>query len=100
MIRLLLVVLTVLSLAAWPSCSRLTRPVPALCSPICMTPCTGADGDTGVRWSAAADDPAAFDGLAGDVVPALADRLRVCEVRRQACEQCLRRLDKARVIKL
>ena len=100
MIRLLLAVLIVLCFAAWPSCSRLTRPVPALCSPICMTPCTTADGDTGVRWSAAADDPAAFDGLAGDVVPALADRLRVCEVRRQACEQCLRRLDKARVIKL
>lgn len=76
------------------------RPVPAQCNPLCLLPCTGANGDTGVRWEAEPTDPDAWDVLAGEVIPSLVERERVCEVRRNACAQCLQRLDKAGVIKL
>ena len=75
-------------------------PVPALCDARCLAPCVGKHGDTGVRWEATADDPAAFDALGESVIPALAEKLRGCELHRQACEQCLRRLDKRGVIGL
>ena len=93
----LAIIAAVLLLAA---CSRNTRPVPAPCNPACFLPCVAANGDSGVRWEADPNGPAAWDVLGGEVVPALADKLRVCEVRRLACAQCLRRLEKAKVIKL
>ena len=76
------------------------RPVPAQCNVLCFDPCTGQDGDTGVRWEAGPSDAEAFDTLGGAVVPALAQRLRQCDVRREACVQCLRRLDEAGAIDL
>lgn len=75
-------------------------PVPALCDARCLAPCVGRQGDTGVRWKAKADDPAAFDDLGETVIPALAEKLRGCELRRHACEQCLRRLERRGVIGL
>lgn len=48
-------------------------------------------------------DPAAadaWDNIGGDVVGQLADKLRTCDARRKACEQCLRRLDAKNVIQL
>lgn len=75
-------------------------PVPAQCNPICMQACTGEAGDTGVRWDVDPAKPGAWDDLGGEVVPALVGKLQVCEARRLACEQCLRRLDKAGAIKL
>lgn len=99
MSRMAVIVVSALLLAS-TACTRLTRPMPALCNAMCFAPCTSTTGDTGVRWEAAPEDPAAWDDLGGNVAPALADKLRVCEVRRQSCQQCLQRLDKAGAIKL
>lgn len=93
------VLFALLAVPLLAACGRNTRPVPAQCNAVCFAPCA-ADGDTGVRWEADPNNPAAWDALGGEVVPALADKLRVCEVRRQACEQCLQRLEAAKVIKL
>jgi hypothetical protein len=81
-------------------CSHLrAKPVPVACDAMCYVPCTGARGDTGVRWQTAAPPSAAdWDVLAGEVVPALADKLRTCELRRQACTTCLRDLQRAGII--
>lgn len=75
-------------------------PTPALCDASCVAPCVGEHGDTGVRWQAQPDDPAAFDALGEAVIPALTEKLRRCELHRRACEQCLRRLDERGVIAL
>ncbi|MGH8073659.1 MAG: hypothetical protein ACREO4_06250 [Lysobacter sp.] len=75
------------------------EPVPAQCNPICFLPCT-SDGDPGVRWEADPNDPAAWDALGEEVIPALTGVANTCELRRKACDQCLRRLDDAGVIKL
>lgn len=93
----IVILLAALVLAGCNSAANL--PVPAQCNPLCFQPCT-VGTDTGVRWEANPADPAAWDALAGDVVPELADKLLACETHRQACGQCLQRLDKARVIKI
>lgn len=98
--RTVLVTVVAVFLLTGATCSRSTRPVPAQCNQICFLPCVSENGDSGVRWEADPNKPNAWDGLGGDVVPALADKLRSCDVRRQACVQCLRRLDKAKVIEL
>lgn len=89
-----------LAVVGLSGCSHLrAKPVPVSCEAMCYVPCTGTQGDTGVRWQAGtpptADD---WDALAGEVVPALADKLRTCELRRAACATCLRRLGEAGVI--
>ena len=99
MIRALVVAALASLLLTGATCSHSTKPVPAQCNAVCFTPCV-VDGDTGVQWDADPANPSAWDDLGGRVVPELADKLRVCEVRRQACDQCLRRLDKVRVIEL
>ncbi len=74
--------------------------VPAQCDAMCFQRCVGEGEDTGVRVTA---DPAAagtWDQIGEDVVGQLAGKLRSCDVRRNACVQCLRRLDKQRVIQL
>lgn len=93
-------IVAALALCTGWSCTRASLPVPAQCNPICMQACTGEGGDTGVRWAADPSKPDAWDDLGGDVVPALVGKLQICEARRLACEQCLRRLDKAGAIKL
>lgn len=98
--RLLLVLALLLLLTGFGPCSRNLRRVPAQCNEICFLPCVSADGDVGIRWEADPLKPDAWDALGGVVVPALADKLRTCEVSRHACVQCLQRLDKAKVIEL
>lgn len=87
-----------LAIALLTGCSTRAarRPaIPAQCEAMCFVPCKDD-----VRWNADPNDPGAWDILAGEVVPALRDKLATCEVRRKACEQCLQRLDKAKVIDL
>lgn len=74
-------------------------PVLAQCNVLCATPCVEPNGDTGIRWDGSPVDPKAWDALADQTAPALADRLRVCETHRQACTQCLDRLEQQGVIK-
>lgn len=69
--------------------------VPAQVDPLCFQPVKD-----NVRWTGNPDDPAAWDALAGDVVPTLRSKIGEAEVHRKACEQALRRLDKAKVIDL
>lgn len=98
--RTAIVIAMALLLVGFGPCSRNVKRMPAQCNQICFLPCTTADGDVGVRWEADPIDPAAFDALGEEVIPALTEKLRQCEVRRKACAQCLQRLDKAKVIEL
>lgn len=103
MIRLLLVVLMILVTAGFGSCGGGVRKdratVDAHCDSICFMPCVGEDGDTGVRWEGDPQDARTFDALGGEVVPALGEKLRTCEVRRKACATCLQRLEREGVIR-
>lgn len=73
--------------------ARTPPPVEAQCDQMCFAPCKSE-----AKWEADPADPAAFDKLAGETVPALRAETRTCEVRRKACVQCLRRLDRHGVI--
>lgn len=95
--RTVLAIVLCLLLAGCPQVKR--QRVPAQCNQICFLPCT-VDGDTGVRWEADPTDPGAFDALGETVIPALTGKLQQCDVRRQACAQCLQRLDAEKVIEL
>lgn len=98
--RLAVLSAVLLLLTGWGSCSTKPEAVPALCDAQCFRPCVGEGEDTGVR---VLGDPAAastWDEIGGDVNQQLANRLRQCDVRRKACEQCLQRLDKQDVIQL
>lgn len=95
--RTVLIIAIALLLAGCPL--QRAEPVPAQCNPICFLPCT-SDGDPGVRWEADPNSAEAWDALAGEVVPALTDKANTCELRRKACDQCLRRLDQAGAIEL
>lgn len=84
--------------------SSCTRPPPieppmAQCNAICYKPCTGENDDTGVRWAGNPSDANAWDALAGEIVPALSEKLRACEQRRKSCVQCLDRLESNGVIR-
>ena len=100
-----LAVLVILALAIiLSSCNtvRSVKPDPALaqCNSVCFVPCVKPDGDTGIRWDGTPTDPAMFDRLADEVALPLGEKLRVCETRRKACEQCLKRLEDNGVIQL
>lgn len=97
-IRTALAAIALVLCTGW-SCTRPSLPVPAQCNPICRLSCA-ENGDSGVRWTADPNSPAAWDELGGEVIPLLTGKLQTCEVRRQACEQCLQRLDAEGVIKL
>lgn len=94
--RLLLVVL----MACLAACTTSRGVIPAQCNAMCFQACTGKDGDTGVRWEAGETDPSAWDALGSEVTGQLADKLRTCDKRREACTQCLQRLNDQGVIKL
>lgn len=97
--RLLLLLLCLPLIAGCPGQKPASvRPVPAQCEASCFVPCVDAAGDTGVRWEADPADPAAWDALGEDVTDRLATKLRTCDTRRQACVQCLERLEHAEVI--
>lgn len=69
------------------------------CNSMCLIPCVDADGDTGLRWSSpTGSDPEAWDLLVEDVLAPLVEKLRVCEVRRNTCAQCLRDLKSEGII--
>jgi hypothetical protein len=93
-------VLAVLVAGCAPTRGTFVRPAPiaAGCHPACYQPCIGEDGDTGIRWDGSPTDPAAFDRLTEEVLPALVEKLRTCEQRRKSCDVCLTRLDDAGVI--
>lgn len=83
--RALLAGLLVLSLAGFGSCHpKPTAPV-ADANPDCYQQCTPSLTDTGVRWDAQPEDPAAWDELASGTVKELRTRLLTCERRRQEC---------------
>lgn len=72
-------------------------PVPATCASECFAPCD----TTRPLWEPVnPEDPAAWDDIRPQVVEPLVKNLRTCEVRRRACESCLRRLEQAAVIAL
>lgn len=73
-------------------------PVAAQCNAICYTPCVDEKGDTGIQWLGDYTDPKAWDALSEDVLEPLATKLRECEKRRKACNQCLDRLEEQKVI--
>jgi len=96
---LLAVVIVILAALLAVGCSSTPKlPIDAQCSPLCKEQCPTA-AQAGVTWAADPEDPAAWDALGGDVVPALVDLNAQCEVRRRACEQCLQRLDRAGLIR-
>ena len=72
-------------------------PIPAQCNAICYVKCVEGS-DTGIRWAADYTDPKAWDSLAGETLGQLTEKLLVCEKRRQACTDCLDRLEKEKVI--
>lgn len=74
------------------------EPIPSQCNAICYTPCVGEDGDTGIKWVGSYTDPAMWDKLNKDVLFPLVQKLRVCDTRRDACVQCLNRLEEQKVI--
>ncbi|MGH8081883.1 MAG: hypothetical protein ACREP7_15015 [Lysobacter sp.] len=73
-------------------------PIAAQCNPVCFDRCVDEQQDTGIRWDADPQDASAFDALAGEVVPALTGKLRTCDVRREACAQCIERLERRGLI--
>ena len=94
--------LPIAALMLLAGCTQHLQRVPAQCDAMCFRPCVDVGEDTGVRVTA--DPAAAANGaggnIGGKVVGQLADKLRTCDVRRKACEQCLRRLDAKNVIEL
>lgn len=98
--RLLLLALALPCIAGW-SCSSVpvkSGPVDPDCLPIGFEKCTTDDGDTGVRWEGDPNQADTIDALGEAVIPALADKLRACEIRRKALQQCLQRLEAQQVI--
>lgn len=92
-----LVLLIVLLLAG---CSTTqSRPVDAQCNPLCLQACP-KPAQAGITWDVDPEDPAAWDALGEHVIPGLIELAEQCEVRRRACDQCLRRLDAAGIIRL
>lgn len=116
MIRPLAAALLVLTTAGFTACQRKpvipqppTAPPSAQCDATCFTPCTAADirlhlpprpGAATAHGHPLADTDAAFDELHEQVVLPLRARIDTCDEYRQACAQCLIRLDRARVIRL
>lgn len=98
MSRLLLILVVLALLTGCPGQKPQVRPVQAQCADVCYVPCVDDAGDTGVRWDGDATDPAAWDGLADDVIAALSGKLRTCDVGRRACTRCLDRLEAEGVI--
>lgn len=89
-------ILAIAALLALTGCPLVrSNPVPAGIDPLCFQPVKDD-----VRWEGDPNDAATWDNLGGETVPALRSKLGESEVHRKACEQGLRRLDKAKVIDL
>lgn len=77
---------------------RAAVPVPAQCDVVCFIRCVQEDGDTGIRVTGDPDAPETIDELGEITTVTLPTMLRTCDARREACAQCLRRLERAGVI--
>lgn len=73
--------------------ARTPPPIEAQCDQMCFVECKSE-----AKWEANPNDPKAWDELANETLPASRAETRTCEVRRKACVQCLRRLDRHGVI--
>lgn len=76
-------------------------PVQANCSAICYVDDKTADDSacaSRARWEGDPRDPASIDALIYGTVPALRKETWTCGVRLRACQQCIDRLVKAKVI--
>lgn len=94
--------LLVLALAGFGSCQRRDEAPVADAEAQCYVACTPSLTDTGVRWEAAPEDPAAWDALGADedgVTRQLAEKLLTCERRRQSCAGFLGDLKERDVIR-
>lgn len=94
--RVLLALMLVLVLCAFGGCSPLVREgIPAQCELQGFVPCKSQ-----ARWEGDPDSADTWDNLGGDTLTQSREETRTCEVRRKSLEQCLRRLEKQRVIDL
>ena len=95
----------ILLLAGWGPCSRIVRApaVNAQCEAVCYVD-DGKDDETACAsrstWEGDPKDAAAIDALIYGTVPALRKETWTCGIRLKACQQCLKRLEKAGVIVL
>lgn len=97
MIRLVILLALIACTAA--TCQvRPTAPV-ADAAPDCYRAAVPSTTDTGVRWTCNAEDPACWDVLGQQVVPALADKALAGERARQACVGFIDSLRKQHVIR-
>lgn len=93
----MIVIIMALGLSA---CQSMPVQPAAQCNPICFQRCVAEDGDTGVRVQSDGNDAEAWDEIGEEVVLSLTTKLRTCEIHRQACDQCLQRLEQKKVIVL
>lgn len=82
-------------------CGHFTKPTaPAAdAGAICYQRCTPSLTDTGVRWEADPESPAAWDVLGEVVTNTLSRILLTCEARRQECAGFINSLKKRGVIR-
>lgn len=90
--RVFVAMLAALVLTGFGSCQRRGDAPVGDADAQCYAKCTPSLTDTGERWEADPEDPAAWDLLGDDVVRALSGRLLQCERRRQACTDFLNTL--------
>lgn len=99
MTRFLVLVVALLSLTGCPSRGATKpEPFPAQCDARCFAECD----DAVPAWTPPDPDaPDAFDYIPEQVVAPLQAKVRTCDdVHRNACVQCLKRLEAVNVIKL
>ena len=101
MSRLLLVIILMMMLTGcgW----RVVRadPVPAQCESMCyVTDSADMPCASRATWAGDAADPKAIDALVYETIPDLRSETWTCGARLKACQQCLKRLEKAKIITL
>lgn len=99
--RVLVAVLLVAALTGCPRWFVKPEPVAANCNAVCYVD-DKTDEDSAcasrARWEGNPKDAKAIDGLIYGTVPALRKETWTCGVRLKACQQCIDRLVKAKVI--
>lgn len=96
--RLTLIVM-VLALTGCPRWIVRADPVPAQCDAMCYVEDSPELAcESKAKWEGSPADPAAIDALIYGTVPALRKETWSCGVRLKACQQCIDRLVKAKVI--
>ena len=105
MARLILAVALCATLAGCGAFKRIVRApaVNAQCEAVCYVD-DGKDDETACAsralWEGDPKDSTAIDALIYGTVPALRKETWTCGIRLKACQQCLKRLEKAGVIVL